>query len=79
MCIKKFRLFQNFIRTRYYLKITDIDDTYFQYLAAKSGVKEEEIRMIFATFHLLEKDNTITDQDLIDFHLLIENFYKNCK
>lgn len=79
MCIKKFRLFQNFIRNRYYIKNMAIDDNYFQYLAAKSGVKEQEIRMIFATFHLLEKENNILDQDLVNFHLLIENFYKNCK
>jgi hypothetical protein len=37
------------------------------------------VKTIFTQYNWIDRNMEITDKMLIEFHQLIENFYKNCK
>lgn len=75
----KMRLFQSFVRNKYYFTSIQFNDDFIKRLSLKSGVADDHIKTIFATYQLIEGKLDVTNGDLINFHNLIEHFYINCK
>lgn len=75
----KMRLFQSFVRNKYYLTSMHYNDDFVKRLSLKSGISADDIKTIFATHRLIESRLDVTNGDLINFHSLIEHFYTNCK
>ena len=71
--------FLNYIRQKYYLKTTEIDDVFFNQLALKSAIEEEKIRDIFEAFKDVIKIKSISQSKLHQLNNQLEYFYKTCK
>lgn len=75
----KERTFLNFIANHYFIISNQPDEKFIEKLSFKSHISKEEITDIFSTFDALENASSVTDQELINLHQKIENFYKNCR
>ncbi len=79
LCLQKMKLFLSFIREHYKMTTTTLDPPFFDRLSAKSEIPLPVIEKIFR-YHKNISDSTFTsEQTLIDFHLEMDKFYKNCK
>ena len=79
ICLKKMTLFLSFIRDRYYLNTNERDADFFARLSAKSDISASVIDQIFLYHKNIDSSNFVSEQTLIDFHLEMDKFYKNCK
>lgn len=75
----RMRLFHSFIRSKYFFPSLHFTDDIIKKLSLKSGITEDHLRAIFATYQLMESRMEVTNGDLINFHNLIEHFYTHCK
>ena len=79
ICIHKMKLFRSFVLNRYLIHTLKINDEVIKKISVKSQVPEEEVRTIFEKYNWIDRNMDTSDTMLIEFHQLIENFYKNCK
>lgn len=75
----KEKTFLNFIADHYYIITNKPDHKFIERVAIKSHIPKQDIKAIFDSFDELEQSTSVTDQELIDLHQKIENFYKNCR
>jgi hypothetical protein len=74
------RHFLAFIRNKYYFSTVRINEELMLKIAERSRVDIGIIKDIFTRYHLIDKTATeITDNELIEFHQSLGNFYQNCK
>jgi len=76
---KKLIYFNEFIRNRYFLQGLDQSDEQVRILSRKSGVEVEKIRHLARLAGSLSENKQLSQQELIELHKTIEDFYKNCK
>lgn len=69
--------FITFIKQRYYLQFSDVDEQIINKIHLKSGVEKELINKIFVSLEPI-KSPKITDDKLIEIYQNIEFFHKNC-
>ena len=80
LCRQKMKLFKSYIRDHYHIATKDMDDAFIEKLAVKSEISKDEISKILSTYNNISESRTATSEELlIVFHRLLENFYKNCK
>ncbi len=79
LCLQKGRLFQQFLRERYGLANTEPDEAFLEKLAAKSQVPRKLIDTIFLMQTNIQTSGRATENTLIQFHGLLEEFYHTCK
>jgi hypothetical protein len=78
VCDMKMKQFQTFVRERYKLLSRTMDDEFVKTLAMKSGISDSDVRAI-TLFEKRIAHNDITENIMIEFHHLLNRFYKNCK
>lgn len=61
---RKIMYFMESVRHRYQVQTTDLSETLFEQLAAKSGHRKEEVASLFRFFDHLRKKTTLTNEDL---------------
>ena len=66
-----------YIRTKFYLKTTEIDQVFTSDLSNKSGISLGEITNLFDYIFFVQNNNYIAENQLISLNEQIENFYKN--
>ncbi|MEM9922108.1 MAG: hypothetical protein AAF990_28650 [Bacteroidota bacterium] len=79
MSVQKMKLFLGFVRDRYYLPTSQLDEAFVDKLSAKSNIPKVIIEKILLINQNIESSSFVSEQTLIDFHLEIDKFYKNCK
>ena len=79
LCIKKMKLFQQFIRERYQIPIKEKSPEEFNRLSVVSEVPYSDIEKIFSYFRNISTSNFVSDESLIAFHKMIDGFHKRCK
>lgn len=79
LTLQKMRLFQQFLRERYGLQSPEADAAFLEKLAAKSEVNRELIDKIFLIHTNILSSNLVTEKTMVQFHGLIEEFYRTCK
>jgi hypothetical protein len=79
LCMHKMKLFLQFIRNRYFIHALQMSDEVIQKISVKSQVAESEIRNIFTQYNWIDRTISVTAEELVEFHQLIENFYNQCK
>ena len=79
LCQQKMKLFYAYIRDRYNLNTTKVDDEFMTKLIAKSEVPSPVLKKIFDFHKNIKSSQFVSEQTLIDFHLRMDEFYKNCK
>jgi len=79
LCLQKMKLFLSFIRDRYLMKTNATDQLFFKRLAAKSEIPINIIEQIFDRHNNIKEATLVSEDTLIEFHLEMDKFYKNCK
>lgn len=72
---KRIIYFMEFIRTKYSIRIINLNDETIQQLSDKSLVEKNEIRKMFNIINLVAISQSIKRDTLIELNNLIENFY----
>lgn len=78
ICIHKMKHFQTFLRNRYFILTTQLNDDFAKRISIVSGVSFELIKEIFLQFALIEVHDNLTDQEINKFHQSLTRFYKEC-
>ena len=78
LCDMMLKQFQTFVRERYHLASRKMDVEFTTVLAAKSDVPADRIKRIIEYERKIEMLD-ITENSMVDFHYLLNNFYKSCK
>lgn len=68
--------FLDYVRNRFKISTAEINDSFVQQLAAKSNKNIGDIHAITENMHAINLSNAITQKQLMDYHELLENFYK---
>jgi lipopolysaccharide export system protein LptC len=80
LCRLKMRQFLTFIRNKYHLPTSQVDNQLMQKISLKSQLPYHVVDGIFGQYNLIIKTSMMMeDTELIKFHQSIDNFYKNCK
>lgn len=67
--------FLDHVRNRYKIATTEINNTFAQQLAIKSGKPVDDIQQLIDTIHVVNLSNNITQKQLLDYYALLEKFY----
>lgn len=73
---QKMKYLQNFIKNRYGLQVQDWDEKFIQKLKLKSGVPDELLNKIQIMHRNVTTSRFASDNTLMDFHKLVEEFYR---
>ncbi len=79
LCLQKMRLFLSYVRERYNIPTKNIDETFVQNLSLRSEVPEKVIGKIVKMHENIKKSGFISEKTMIDFHHVMDTFYKNRK
>ncbi|MFT5384593.1 MAG: hypothetical protein ACI81W_001994 [Saprospiraceae bacterium] len=79
LCEQKMKFFLGHVRDRYNIATKEIDKVFVEKLSAKSEVPETLINSILKYYKNIDNGTLVTDHTLIDFHQVLEKFYKNRK
>jgi hypothetical protein len=79
LCLQKMKLFLSYLRERYHMNTTTLDEDFFKRLSAKSEIPPATIEKIFFIHKNISDSSFTSEQTLIDFHLEMDKFYKHCK
>ncbi len=79
LSLMKMKLFLAYVRDRYNIPTKKIDDDFVKRLTIKSEISETIIRQIITFAENIKSSDFVSEKTLIDFHLEMDKFYKNCK
>lgn len=74
---KKILYLLAYIRNKFFLKTTVIDQAFKEELSLKSGIGLSKINEMFAYAQTLSKSEEVTENQLIKLNQYVEDFYKN--
>ena len=73
---KMITYFYEYVRTRYYLNTTKINEEFISALSRKSGVDHAGTEQLVKTIQLVQQQNDINDDELLSLNRQVQNFYK---
>jgi hypothetical protein len=81
LCTQTLKLFLSFIRNRYRISTTEINEQVIQTVSVKSGVAKNEVEEIFSQGRTLSQydEGFLDEEEVKYFYKLTESFYKKCK
>lgn len=79
LALQQMKLFRSFLRERYFIQSRDLDDAFMARLAHKSEIPKETIEKIILLYKNIRNSSFVSDNTLIEFHRILDGFYKNCK
>ncbi|HMQ49949.1 MAG TPA: hypothetical protein PKA00_21150 [Saprospiraceae bacterium] len=79
LALQQMKLFQSYVRDKYGLHIRDLDENATQRLSLKSEIAPTHIQKITRLHENISTSSYVSDNTLMDFHQLLDYFYKNCK
>jgi hypothetical protein len=71
--------FLEFVRHKYKLVTTDLNEEFIKKLQFKTGISENEISDIIAFIREINTERTVTEKQMARFHRQLENFYEKVK
>lgn len=79
LALQKMKLFLSFVRNHYNMTTGTLDEEFKNRLAAKSEIPRTLIDQILLFYENIKSSTFVSEKTLIDFHLEMDKFYKNCK
>jgi hypothetical protein len=67
--------FLDYVRNRYKIATSEINDAFAQQLAIKSGKPADDIKQLIDAMHTINLSGSITQKQLMDYYRLMEQFY----
>lgn len=74
---KMITYFYEHIRNKYFINTALVNDEFINSLAGKSGVSQMETNELFTLIENIQSQEDISDEELLELNLKIENFNKN--
>ena len=78
LCDMMMKQFQTFVREKYHLASREMNEEFIKLLSLKSDVPQERIQRIVDYENLIYR-NSLTEDSMVEFYHLLNNFYKICK
>jgi hypothetical protein len=78
LCDMMMKQFQTFVREKYHLASREMNEEFIKLLSLKSDVPQERIKRIVDYENLIYR-NSVTEDSMVEFYHLLNNFYKICK
>ena len=69
-------IFFEYLRRKYFIKTTSVTPEFINSISGKSGVDKEETQELFDLINQIQKEEEVTDDELLSLNLKIENFKK---
>ncbi len=79
LALQQMKLFRAFLWEHYAIQSRDLDEDFVERLAHKSEISKETVRKIILLYKNIRNSSFVSENTLIDFHRLLDGFYKNCK
>ncbi len=79
LSLQKMQLFLGYVREHYHLQTQELDKGFSEKLAIKAEISVELIEKIIQIHRNIKSSSFTSENTLIDFHRLLEQFYQNCK
>lgn len=79
LALQQMKLFRSFLWERYHIQSRDLDEGFMERLAHRSEIPKETIEKIILLYKNIRNSSFVSENTLIDFHRLLDGFYKNCK
>ncbi len=79
LCQEKMKLLMADIRNKYHIPTKVLDESFTKRLAAKSEVSSELIAKILLYHKNITSSEVVTEKTMVEFHQLIDAFYKKSK
>jgi len=79
LALQQMKLFRAFLWERYLMQSRELDDAFMERLAHRSEIPKETIEKIILLYKNIRNSSFVSENTLIDFHRLLDGFYKNCK
>jgi len=79
LCLEKMKLFQAHVRDRYSLSTKDMDPSFVSNLSKRSEIPKEAIQKIITYHQNLSNSIHVSEKTMVDFHLLLAQYYEQCK
>ena len=76
LCKKMSAFFLEHVRNRYKLQTNQLNQEFIQDLHQKTNISEEDIGQIVTFIQKIETSQSVSAQDVIQFHQQLESFYK---
>jgi Domain of unknown function (DUF4350) len=76
LCRKMAAYFLEYVRNKYKLPTSELNDEFIRHLKFKSGAEETEIRSIISFIKEMDQLPAVSDRQLTVFHKQLENFYQ---
>ncbi|MDB5033466.1 MAG: hypothetical protein JWQ98_707 [Chlorobi bacterium] len=73
---KRITYFLDYLRIRFGITSSDLRGDFHRLVASRSGVDEEEVRMVFDRIEQVRRASSLTDQQLMKINAAIEGFQK---
>ena len=79
LALDKMKLFLVYVREHYKIQTKILDEQFIQQLAVKSEVSTDLLKKIIDINRNIEASGFLSEEMLISFHNILDQFYKNCK
>jgi hypothetical protein len=79
LAAQKMRLFLIFVRERYHLPTKELNEQFAMSLATRSSLPQEHIQKILNLHQNISNSSFLSDDTLVNFHRLMEKFYRECR
>lgn len=79
MALKKFNYFCELLRTKYFFTTIDFTEKFYHELSEKSGVEYKSIEKIFLISVYYKTHSDVSEDSLIRFNTMIEEFWRKAK
>ena len=79
LALQKMKLFLGFVRDRYRLPAKELNPQFAKTLSTRSEIPEEVIVKILTLHRNISSSGFVSENVLVDFHRLVEGFYRKCK
>lgn len=79
LAAQKMRLFLIFVREHYHLPTKELNEQFTKGLAVRSDIPEEHIQKILNLNRNISNSGHLSEETLVDFHRLMEKFYRECR
>jgi hypothetical protein len=76
IALKMIAYFLEYVRQHYFLSTNLINDEFVKALSRKSAVKEERVRELTLIIENVNRNDSVSDVELLDLHNRIREFYK---
>jgi len=73
---KMITFFYEYLRKKYFINTSAVTPQFIHSLSGKSGVNEKETQELFKLINTIQEQDEVTDEELLELNLKIENFKK---